>query len=385
MNNIDKLIKELCPNGVEYKELGEICDFQNGFAFKSSLFENKGLPILRITNIKDKFIDEKSLKYFDEKNYKTDLTQFKVINGDILIAMSGATTGKIGQVKDNQEFYINQRVGKFEPKSKILVNNYLFHFLLTKLNFLHNLGGGGAQPNLSSNKLMKSLKIPLPHIKIQTKIVEILDNFTDLDTNLKQELENRKKQYEHYREQLLCFDNSVEITTLDKISKNLDSKRKPVTRSARDKGKYPYYGASGIVDYVSDYIFDGNYLLISEDGANLLVRKTPIAFPATGKTWVNNHAHILEFDELISQRFIEIYLNSIDLTPYITGAAQPKLNKTNMNTIKIPFPKFEIRKDIVSKIDQFDKLINNLQNEIKLRHKQYESYREMLLNFKRLN
>ena len=118
--------------------------------------------------------------------------------------------------------------------------------------------------------------------------------------------------------------NGVEYVPLGKIGKNLDSKRKPVTKGAREVGEYPYYGASGIVDYVSDYIFDGDFLLVSEDGANLVARKTPIAFSASGKIWVNNHAHVLQFETYETRRYIEMYLNSIDLSNYISTAAQPK-------------------------------------------------------------
>jgi type I restriction enzyme S subunit len=89
------------------------------------------------------------------------------------------------------------------------------------------------------------------------------------------------------------------MVTLDQISENCDTKRKPVTSGNREAGNIPYYGALGIVDYVKDYIFDGDYLLISEDGANLLARSTPIAFSITGKTWANNHAHVLKFEENI--------------------------------------------------------------------------------------
>ena len=128
----------------------------------------------------------------------------------------------------------------------------------------------------------------------------------------------------------------MEYTTLDKISENLDSKRKPITSSDRVEGKIPYYGASGIVDYVKDYIFDESLLLVSEDGANLLARSTPIAFSVTGKTWINNHAHVLRFSNENLQKFVEIYLNSISLESYVTGSAQPKLNQKMLNGIPIP-------------------------------------------------
>ena len=128
----------------------------------------------------------------------------------------------------------------------------------------------------------------------------------------------------------------MEYTTLDKISENLDSKRKPITSSDRIEGEIPYYGASGIVDYVKDYIFDEPLLLISEDGANLLARSMPIAFSVEGKTWINNHAHVLRFRDIKLQKFVEIYLNSISLETYVTGSAQPKLNQKMLNEIPIP-------------------------------------------------
>ena len=143
-----------------------------------------------------------------------------------------------------------------------------------------------------------------------------------------------------------------EIKTLDQISTNLDSRRVPITKGIRASGEYPYYGASGIVDYVADYIFDEDTLLISEDGANLLARSTPIAFPASGKYWVNNHAHILQFENLTTQRFVELYLESIPLDDYITGAAQPKLNQKALNSIPIPVPPLPEQQRIVGILDE---------------------------------
>ena len=173
---------------------------------------------------------------------------------------------------------------------------------------------------------------------------------------------------------------------MDKISQNCDSQRKPVTKGKRESGKYPYYGASGIVDYVSEYIFDGDYLLVSEDGANLLARTTPIAFSISGKNWVNNHAHVLKFDTYELRRYVEMYLNSIDLSKFISGGAQPKLNQENLNKIEIPVPAEKKVKDIVSILDRFDTLCNDLSTglpaEIEARQKQYEYYRDKLLSFK---
>lgn len=170
------------------------------------------------------------------------------------------------------------------------------------------------------------------------------------------------------------------------ISENCDNQRKPVTSGDREKGEYPYYGASGIVDYVNDYIFDGEYLLISEDGANLIARNTPIAFSISGKNWVNNHAHVLRFKTYATRKYVEYYLNSIDLSQYITGGAQPKLNQKNLNRIEIPLPPMGEQERIVSILDRFDALCNDLTSglpaEIEARKKQYEYYRDKLLTFK---
>ena len=235
----------------------------------------------------------------------------------------------------------------------------------------------------------KETLIPLPPPTVQTKIVRILDALTALTSELTSELILRQKQYEYYREKLLSEEElgkvGFEWKTLDQISENLDSKRKPITSGLRTSGKIPYYGASGIVDYVEDYIFDGDFLLISEDGANLLARNTPIAFSATGKIWVNNHAHILKFNSYEERRFIEFYLNKIDLTPYISGAAQPKLNKKNLNSIKIPIPSIPKQQRIVSILDKFETLTNSITEGLPLAieqsQKRYEYYRELLLNF----
>lgn len=251
---------------------------------------------------------------------------------------------------------------------------------------------GAAQPKLNQKNL-NSIPIPIPcpdnpekSLEIQAEIVRILDSFTAMTAELTAELNMREKQYNYYRGQLLSFDEeAVEWKPLGGLAENLDSKRKPITSGQREPGDIPYYGASGIVDYVKDFIFDGDYLLVSEDGANLLARNTPIAFSISGKNWVNNHAHVLKFETYAERKYVEYYLNSIDLTPYISGAAQPKLNKKNLNSISIPNPSLEEKERIVSILDKFHTLTTSISDglprEIELRQKQYEYYRGLLLSF----
>ena len=135
----------------------------------------------------------------------------------------------------------------------------------------------------------------------------------------------------------------------------MDSRRVPITSGDRKSGKYPYYGASGVVDYVDGYIFDEDILLISEDGANLLARTTPIAFPSTGKVWVNNHAHVMRFEKPAMQIYVENLLNSMDISGYVTGTAQPKLNQAKLNSIPIPVPDDSVIEAYMAFKEQSDK------------------------------
>ena len=146
---------------------------------------------------------------------------------------------------------------------------------------------------------------------------------------------------------------------LGEVVNILDSKRIPLSskeRSAR-QGCYPYYGAQGIIDYIDDFIFDGTYLLIAEDGENLKSQKQNVAQLASGKYWVNNHAHILESNGESDIRYICYLLNTLDLSGYITGSAQPKLNQANLVKIAFKLPPLEIQKDIADCLSVFDNKI----------------------------
>jgi type I restriction enzyme S subunit len=141
------------------------------------------------------------------------------------------------------------------------------------------------------------------------------------------------------------------------VTTNFDSMRKPVKGSNRAAGIYPYYGASGIVDYVDNYIFDGEYLLVAEDGENLKTRKTPIAFMASGKFWVNNHAHIVQGNDKAITRYLAYSLSKEDISGYITGSTIPKLSQRSLNEITFLLPPLETQKSIVGVLSSLDNKI----------------------------
>ena len=168
--------------GWEYKKLGEVSSFQNGFAFKSNLFRKEGCPIVRISNIQDEEVQTDDIVYFNKEDYPVNFDNYKIFPNDILIAMSGGTTGKLGINTTNTIFYQNQRVGVIREDKKSLNHRFLFYFLHTKSEESLKIAAGAAQPNLSTAQI-KDFVIPVPPLSEQQSIVDYLDSaFAKIDT-----------------------------------------------------------------------------------------------------------------------------------------------------------------------------------------------------------
>ena len=409
------------------RTLGELFDFRNGLS-KGKEFFGKGTPFVRYTDVYNhRTLRKKDITALVECT-EDEKERLKVSRGDVLFTRTSETAEDIGwssvMLDDMDDCVFNGFTIKATPKTKELLPEYCAYCFSTSdfRQYVTKHCAFTTRASLTGNTIAQ-YRMTIPPLDIQSRIVNVLDNFekicSDLNIGLPAEIEARQKQYEYYRDKLLTFaenGNTIlsraeqsraeqsraeqsralikllqyvfgyAVVTLKDIAENCDSMRKPVTSGKREAGEYPYYGASGIVDYVKGYIFDGDYLLVSEDGANLLARSTPIAFSISGKNWVNNHAHVLKFDCYETRRFVEFYLNSIDLALYISGGAQPKLNQKNLNRIEIPLPSQERQKYIVDILDRFDAICNDLTSglpaEIEARQKQYEYYRDKLLTFK---
>ncbi len=339
------------PKGWEIKKLGDVCDTGAGgtpLKTHKDYYEGGTIPWLLSGEVSQGEIFE-AKNFITEKGLKNSSAKLFPPN-TVLVAMYGATAGQVGILRF--EAATNQAVCGILPNDKA-IPEFLFYCFLSKKEELVAQAVGGAQPNISQIKI-KNTKIPLPPLPEQQRIVSILDRaFAAIDkakANAEQNLQNAKELFESFLQEV--FENGDwDKITLNEIAENLDSKRVPITKNRRESGKIPYYGASGIVDYVADYLFDEDLLCISEDGANLLARTYPIAFSISGKTWVNNHAHVLKFSELTTQKFVETYINSIRIDEYVSGMAQPKLNQRMLNKIPIPLPTIEEREAIVDKID----------------------------------
>ena len=163
---------------------------------------------------------------------------------------------------------------------------------------------------------------------------------------------------------------SMETYKLSDLCEILDAKRKPLSalQRAKKQGIYPYYGAQGIIDHLDEYLLDGEYLLVAEDGANLETRNQPIANIAKGKIWVNNHAHVLGSNGICPLNLLGFILNSMNISPYVTGCAQPKLNQENLRNIEIELP---------SHIDRIASILSSLDRKIELNNKINADLEEM--------
>lgn len=159
-----------------------------------------------------------------------------------------------------------------------------------------------------------------------------------------------------------------------------NNQRKPVKETDRIIGEFPYYGASGIVGYVNDFIFEGEYLLLSEDGANIVSRNLPIVYKTKGKFWVNNHAHIFTSKSFISQEFLFQYLEKINYIPFNSGTAQPKLNLDSIKSIPLLIPKYEEQEKLSGLLCRIDKKIKLQQQKIDLLQEQKKGYMQEIFS-----
>lgn len=265
----------------------------------------------------------------------------KLLPAGTVLVSTRATIGRVAIAK--YETATNQGFKNIIILDDTKVLNRFVAYMMTALtDRMISLASGGTFKEISKSNFL-TLSIPLPPLTIQEQIVAELDSYQKIIDGARQVVENYKP--------LISISSSWEDIPISKLCENLDSKRIPITSSDREAGDIPYYGASGIVDYVKDYIFNEPLLLVSEDGANLLARSTPIAFSISGKTWVNNHAHVLKFNNMYTQRFVEFYINQTDISQYITGAAQPKLSQANLNKICIPCPNIKVQEKIVREIE----------------------------------
>lgn len=350
---------------------------------------NSDLPILAITQDQGA-VPRDQIEYNVTVTDKS-LSNYKVVEvGDFIISLRSFQGGiEYSRFKGIcSPAYIILR--KREENISELYYKYFFKTWRYIQSLNRNLEGIRDGKMISYSQF-SSVKVPYPRsFKEQQKIADCLSSIDELIDAESKKLKALEKYKKGLMQKLFPAEGKTlpewrfpefrgksewRIKPLGKICTNYDSRRIPITEKDRVKGEIPYIGASGVIDYINDFIFDEDLLCVSEDGANLVARTYPIAFSISGKTWVNNHAHVLKFSHKYTQDIVESYLNMINLQDFLTGMAQPKLNRAKLDIISIPLPEEEEQQKIADCLSEVDKIITEQSNKVE----QFKAHKKGLM------
>ncbi len=334
--------------------LGDLVDIKHGYAFKGKYITDETNNNILVTpgnfHIGGGFKSSK-LKYF-----RGEIPQDYILKeGDVIVTMTdlskqGDTLGfsaKVPKNNKNDEMYLhNQRIGLLQFESKEVDRNFIYWLMRTGEYHWFIVGAAsGTSIKHTSPKTIKDYKFFLPPLPEQKAIAEVLSSLDD-----KIELLHRQNKTLEDMAQALFrkwfvedANEGWEFGKLGDVVEIFDSKRIPLSKIERQKMKdgdslYPYYGAAQVMDYINDYIFEGEYILMAEDGTVKAGEGYPVLQYTSGKFWVNNHTHVLKAKKPYDNFFIWHFLLKLNIERYITGAVQPKINQTNL--VSIDFPKY---------------------------------------------
>lgn len=353
MNKTPKLRFKEFSGDWESKKLHQVSDVLSGKRVPKgmNLVEyNTGIPYITVSDMGDKYVALNKLKYITPK-IEECIKKYKVLANDIIISVAG-TLGKINLIQSELE---NANLTENCDKITNLKNanyKYLYYYLNTEhiQNQISSVNTISSQPKLAL-ACIRDFNIAIPDLKEQEKIASLfslIDDKISLQAEKVETLKDYKKgmMQKIFSRELRFKDDDGrdypewEEKKIGNIAECLDNKRKPLNSTQRGEmqGDIPYYGANGIVDFVNDYIFDEEIILLAEDGGNFEEFATrPIAQLVTGKSWVNNHAHVLKSKH--NTEFLFYSLVHKDIRKYINGTSRAKLNKSDMLDIVVNIPK----------------------------------------------
>ena len=390
MSKLNELIQKLCPDEVEYKTLGELGKFYGGITGKSKDdFTDGNAKFITYKNVYsnpalDIDVDDK-VKISDDENQRT------LEYGDVIFTGSSETPDECGissvlTQQTNEKLYLNSFcfVFRFNDTSIMLPNFSKHLFRSSELRYQIGKTANGVTRFNVSKKLMEKVKIPVPPLEVQREIVRILDSFTLLTAELTAELTARKKQYEFYRDELLKFDNDIQMVKLGELCKITRGIR--VTRSELngDSGYPVYQNSLTPMGYYNKPNRKANTSFVISAGA-----AGEIGY-STEDYWAADDCLTFECPSSLNDRFLYHFFKTKQEYLYsrVRKASIPRLSREVLEKLEIPFLPIEIQNRLVSVLDKFDIICSDLNiglpAEIKARQKQYEYYRDKLLNFKKL-
>jgi len=302
--------------------------------------EETGIKCLRIQDISQK---KPFIKWGNSKVTSKDFERAQLLKDDIIMART-CSPGIVFKAKENLQAVFNNGLAKIRPNGNLTTADYLFYLFKSSDFIGHIYGisdGTSVQLNMKLGDLL-SYKLNLPPIPEQTAIASVLGSLDDKIDLLHRQNATLEKMAETLFRQWFVEEAKEEWEegTLGEVIEIYDNLRIPLSKMERDKKKdgqlYPYYGAAQIMDYINDFIFDGEYILMGEDGTVRTDEGYPILQYATGKFWVNNHTHVLKAKYPYNNFFIWNYLRKKNIDEIVTGAVQPKINQANLKSIDFP-------------------------------------------------
>ncbi len=394
-------MSEGLPIGWATTTLGEVCS-KPQYGWTSAATKAGGIRYVRTTDISGGKIDWESVPYC--AHTPDDLKKYRLRENDILVSRAGSVgvSYRVAEAPDDAVFA--SYLIRFKPLDSI-EPKYIELFLKSDdyWRSISEFSAGIAVPNVNASKLA-SLELPLAPLAEQRRIVAKLEKLLGKVDVCQQRLAKIPALLKRFRQSVLAAACSGRLTAdwreehdngessvqllrsfdakplaegdddvpetwcwgkFGELVTNHDGQRIPVKQSDRDKrsGPYPYYGAFGVIDDIDEYLYDGDYLLLAEDGKNLESRLRPISLIASGKFWVNNHAHVLQAKGGIPLRFLNAWLNSptLDLSPFLTGIDQVKLNPAAMDRIPVPIAPFPEQQEIVRRVEALFALADQIE------------------------
>lgn len=393
MSKLERLIQQYCPDGVEWKMFYDVCDLVRGITYnkgqEAKASTEDSHKVLRANNIT---LNLNTLNFDDVKLVSKDVVvkpEQHLHTGDILMcAGSGSKehVGKVAFISDNIDYTFGGFMAVVRCNALILPK-YMFH-ILTSHYFSNHLDVqiNSSTINNINKQVMQSFAFPLPPLPVQEEIVRILDAFTELQAELQAELQKRKQQYNFYRDILLSnMGNNAEYLTISEFAELKAGKAIKATELSSimdDNHSHPCFGGNGIRGFIGKVSHIGDYAIIGRQGA-----LCGCVNWASGKFYATEHAVVCTPRPNVSSRYLYHLFTVADLNQYKSQGAQPGLSVQRLNELVFPIPPLEEQNRIVSILDRFDTLTNDLTSglpaEMEKRRQQYEYYRDRLLTFKR--
>jgi type I restriction enzyme S subunit len=368
--------------------MDELCEITSSKRIFAADYVSEGVPFYRGREITEKYkgnLDVSTELFITEEKFGEIERKFGAPKtGDLLLTSVG-TLGSVYVVKPGDRFYFKDGNLTWFRNFQELDSRFLYYWLgspqgkaeLQKATI-------GSSQSAFTIVLLKGMEMEIPPLPVQQRIAGILSAYDELMENSQRRIQILETMARAlYREWFVQFKfpghekikiidgvpEGWEVKTLGQIAENFDRMRKPISKMKRAdmQGEYPYYGAAKVFDYINDFIFDGEYLLMGEDGSVITTERIPVLQLVNEKFWPNNHTHVLRGKSPFSTHFLYLGLADVDISPYITGAAQPKITQENMNRISFfcgpenVHQEFnELVKPMIRKIQILQRQIQNL-------------------------